>query len=271
MNKHIFFATLFITATFTQGFSQGFMIGPVSGVNITHYKVGFVDAEDEAYYSTSNKIGFHFGVMADYQFGGRFGVEPSILFSQKGNKLEFVRPNNAALKFNYNSTHTVNYIDVPILFKYKFGTPERGLALMAGPSLNFAIGGRYTESGVAEGTFYDDNGAPYQGKFKFNESDKPVRIGAKVNSNYKKFEIGFTFGLGGYFEIGESGKLIIEARYTLGGTNILNNKYISGETVKDNGAQGISITGYNIINDRDIISSVQNRGFQCSLGYLFEL
>jgi hypothetical protein len=271
MNKQLLFAALFIFATFAQGFSQGLMVGPITGLNDYHYKISYVDTDNEPYFSTSGKVGFHIGVVADYQFGGRFGIEPAIIFSQKGNKLEFIRPNNAALKFNYTSTHTITTIDVPLLLKYKFGTPERGLALMAGPSLNFAIGGRYTESGVAEGTLYDNAGSPYQGTFKYNESDKPVRIGDKVNSNYKGFEIGFTFGIGGYFEIGESGKLIIEARYTLSSTNILNTKYISGETQKATGANAYTITGYNIINDSELISSVQNRGFQLSLGYLFDL
>lgn len=255
MKKLLIICTLWCISTFSI-YAQQIMIGPVSGVNFSRYSIGYADADFDAYFSRSFKTGIHVGVTMDYQFGGRFGIQPSVMFTQRGTSLSFVKTNTNPT--SYESSHTINYIDVPILFKYKLGTPERGLAVMAGPSLNFGIGGSYTETGSL-----NINGTIY----KVSETDKSISMGSKVNSQYKNFEFSFVFGVGTYFSVGDAGKLIIEARYNIGGGNILNSKYQDQTVLGTNN----KITGYNIINDTEIISSVRNRSIQLSLGYLFEL
>lgn len=241
--------------------------GPVSGVSFSKFKVGYVDSEDEPKTSNTYKIGFHFGATADIPFGGRFGLQPSILFSQKGNKMEYIPINSSTDKDSYSSTQSLNYIEVPLLFKYKLGSPDFGLALMAGPSFAFGINGKHTDVGTLTVPVTDGGGTTTNVTVKINESDKDIKFGSKVNSNFKGFDAGFTFGVGTYFEIGESGKLIIEARYTAGFGNILNSKYISEPTYDPVKAQ---IKDYNAINNQDFVGSVKNKTIQLSIGYLFE-
>ncbi len=265
MTTKIFFLLACALCVQTQFAQAQISFGPVSGINISTFKVGYVDPDDEATTSNKSKIGFHFGATADIPFGGRFGLQPSILFSQRGNKLSYIPVNSSTDKNSLSSTQSLNYIEVPMLFKYKLGSPDFGFALMAGPNFAFGINGKHTDVGSVT-VPVTSGGTTKNVTYKINETDKDIRFGDKVNSNFKGFDAGFTFGIGTYFDIGESGKLIIEARYTAGFSNILNSKYVSQPTVDP---LKLLIKDFNAINNQDFVSSVKSRSAQLSIGYLF--
>ena len=60
-----------------------------------------------------------------------FGVQPGLLFSQKG-----FRASGSFLGVNYKSTHTSNYIDMPLLATFK---PSGLVTLVVGPQISFLI------------------------------------------------------------------------------------------------------------------------------------
>lgn len=246
-------------------------VGVISGASLSKYKMGFIDDESETYFTTSPAVGFHAGVTMNIPFNESFGLHPSIMFSQKGNKLSYVKTNSTNEAQNYQSNHTVNYVEVPLLFKYNFGGESMGLSLMAGPNLGFAIGGKLSERGNLE--FYStDNGTVFLGKINEN---KDVKIGNKVNSNYRKFDAGFAMGLGGYFNIGENGQLILEVRWAVGGSNILNANYKHEPTydvitVDNKGIARANVTNHVLINNPNVVGEVRNRSTQFSIGYLFK-
>lgn len=77
------------------------------------------------------KLGAAGGVFLAVPIGKYFGVQPEVLFSQKGFK-----GGGTLLGFPYSFTRTTSYIDVPLLFQFK---PIPYLALLAGPQFSYLL------------------------------------------------------------------------------------------------------------------------------------
>lgn len=236
--------------------------GFISGVNFSKYKLTYLDELDESYYSTSRLMGFHAGLVFDVPFGGSLGVQPSIMFSQRGNKLNYEKADPQYAE-TYQSKHNLNYVEVPILFKYKFGSEDAGFSLLAGPSLNFAIGGKMVESGKWVFTS-NSTGQSFLGKVN---QTIDIKVGDKVNNQFKAFDAGFMFGANGYFPVGD-GNLVLEAKFYVGGMNTRNDKYDNTPSYDPN---TLEVKNYSILHDRDIFSEIRNRSIQLSVAYLHPL
>lgn len=77
------------------------------------------------------KFGFASGVFVAIPIGKYLGVQPEILFSQKGFKGEGV-----ALGSAYTLTRTTSYIDVPLQITLK---PSEFFTILAGPQYSYLI------------------------------------------------------------------------------------------------------------------------------------
>lgn len=139
------------------------------GVNsaATSYSVEGLSLETDAV------IGFHAGINYRSQLGEKLYLTPGLHFSQKGAKIDF--------GFG-ESTTTVNYIDVPIMFTYR-SDPEKGF---------FAEGG------------------PYLGLLLSADSE-----GEDIKDEYKSIDFGIGAGLG--YDLGQ---FLLGIRYNIGIANI---------------------------------------------------
>jgi hypothetical protein len=91
-------------------------------------------------FTASPKAGFATGIFASVPVGKYLGIQPEILFSQKGYK-----SSGSLLLFgDYSTTHTSNYIDLPLLVVLK---PIPYFTLLAGPQISFLISQRNVTSG----------------------------------------------------------------------------------------------------------------------------
>ncbi|MBL7818108.1 MAG: PorT family protein [Saprospiraceae bacterium] len=242
MNKKCFFSAFIVCVLLLQNIdlTAQFAIGPKSGFSSSRYKLEYANTDYESYFTTGRVTGFHAGVVSEIMFGGNFGTQLEVMYSQKGTSLELVKLPNTSVSFK--NKQTLNYIEIPLLFKYKVGGDKLGVSVLAGPFLGVGLGGKYTESGTDAGGLSTN----YRGS---------LTTGTKVNNQYKKMDAGFAFGLGAYLRAGNSGKLILDARLVNGATNIINNNY----TLEQNG-----------INDPSVIAEARTRNLQLSIGYLFE-
>jgi hypothetical protein len=84
-----------------------------------------------AQFNSDPKIGFAGGVFLAIPIGKYLGVQPEILFSQKG----FQATGNI-LGSSYSLTRTTEYIDVPLLFAFK---PTEFITLLAGPQYSYLL------------------------------------------------------------------------------------------------------------------------------------
>jgi hypothetical protein len=113
------------------------------------------DAEGEDFEADS-KFGLAAGVFVSIPLGKYFGIQPEVLFSQRG-----FHATGTLFGSNYDITRTLNYIDVPLLVALKAGT---GLTIVAGPQFSYLVkktdkfnSENSTESILQEYEFKNDN------------------------------------------------------------------------------------------------------------------
>lgn len=101
-------------------------IGIKAGANYSN----IYDSEGEEYEADS-KIGFAGGLFLSLPLGKYVGIQPEVLFSQKGFKAT-----SSVLGSDVSLTRTTNYIDIPIFLAIK---PSRMLTILVGPQYSYLI------------------------------------------------------------------------------------------------------------------------------------
>jgi hypothetical protein len=101
-------------------------IGAKAGLNISNS----YDSEGDTY-SADPKTGFAAGGFLHIPIGGFFGIQPEVMFSQKG-----YQTSGSVLGLDYSTSRTSNYLDIPILFAIK----PLGLAtFLIGPQYSYLL------------------------------------------------------------------------------------------------------------------------------------
>jgi hypothetical protein len=142
---------------------------------------------DEIYMgaNTSLRAGFAAGGFIAIRFDNGFSLQPEVLYTQKGVKIDYSDDSMSA-----DLRYKADYIDIPVLARYTFGKGVRGY-VFAGPSFDFQLNTKVTT------TFFEQSG----------EQD--------VSEDVEDFEFALVFG-GGI----ELGPLLLEARWSEGLTNL---------------------------------------------------
>jgi hypothetical protein len=128
------FATLMFGSAFAQksnaDFREKVSFGVKAGINISNV----YDSQGEQF-NTDAKLGLAAGIFVALPIGKFIGMQPEILFSQKGYK-----GSGSLLGSNYSYTYTSNYIDVPLLFAIK---PISLITILVGPQYSFLVKDSY--------------------------------------------------------------------------------------------------------------------------------
>ncbi|TSJ42045.1 porin family protein [Fluviicola chungangensis] len=151
----ILFAVLRIVVTGTAQESEkydrreNFTFGVKAGANLSN--VWDSKGED---FDADAKLGFAGGVFVGIPIGRYIGVQPEVLFSQKG-----FRASGTLLGTSYSYKKTTNWIDIPLQFQIK---PLAFLTILVGPQVSFRVSERneYTfgnNSTAQEKEFKNDN------------------------------------------------------------------------------------------------------------------
>jgi Outer membrane protein beta-barrel domain len=105
---------------------SGFVFGVKGGANYSNQ----YDSKTSDFTATS-KFGFAGGAFFGIPLGQYLGVQPEILFSQKGFKAT-----GKIIGSSYDLTRTTNYIDVPLLLTIK---PVEYVSIVVGPQYSYLI------------------------------------------------------------------------------------------------------------------------------------
>jgi hypothetical protein len=171
-----------------------------------------------------NVTGFTAGVGFQVPVGksSRFSFQPELLYVQKGSRLKYSGeyrvlstgdPNlNPDGTVQINSKTVVNYLEIPMLGRVGFGSEQFKFFVTAGPSVGYALNGRYAWKvsppnidGHSEGrVLYKQEPENYNGDDYYRD---PAR--------YNRVDVGIQAGAGCGLAAGP-GVLQFEARYGYG-------------------------------------------------------
>ena len=128
------FATFIFGSIFAQKSSADFRekltFGVKAGANLSNV----YDSQGEQF-NADPKLGLAAGVFVALPLGKYFGIQPEILFSQKGYK-----GSGSILGSDYSFSYTSNYIDVPLLLAFK---PISLSTVVVGPQYSFLVKDNY--------------------------------------------------------------------------------------------------------------------------------
>ena len=110
-----------LSITATQ--AQEVRLGAKGGVNFANFNGDLDDAD--------SRTGFHIGALVEIPVTERFSVQPEVLYSAQGAKIE-----NKILDVTATSKSKLDYINLPVMAKYYV---VDGLALEAGPQVGFLV------------------------------------------------------------------------------------------------------------------------------------
>ena len=104
-------------------FSQNFQLGLKAGANISNFR-----GDDYQDVKTNTIAGFHAGAFVNLKFGSVFSIQPELLVSSQGAKLE-----SSTRKENFKAT----YATLPVMLKLQ--RPGGGLYIEAGPQFGLKV------------------------------------------------------------------------------------------------------------------------------------
>jgi hypothetical protein len=158
--KRIFLLLAF-AGTFAAADAQT-KIGLIGGVNLADW--GGEDAD-----GVDAKIGFHVGGFANFAVGNKFSIQPELLYSTQGGKID-APGDDVKLRFNY--------INIPVMVKYEL---IDGLHAELGPQFGFAVTRKSKQGDVTVDRNDDfkgfDLGLGLGASYQFPST--PVGIGAR--------------------------------------------------------------------------------------------
>lgn len=181
--------------------------GIKAGVNLSNSSADveglFQDYEKKA------KVGFHFGVVAEYALTDAFALQSGLTFTTKGMVIKHSEDWIPVGKEHNTQTTNMQYLQLPLLAVYKKGIArDTKVIFNVGPYVSYGIGGKVTTK-----TEYFNLGDTPNDKTEYDTFKKDM---------YKKVDLGVIGGVGGEF-----GKIFVNLNYELGLLNLAPALYVS--------------------------------------------
>jgi len=192
--------------------AQRVALGLRGGLNLTNVEISDPDETDPT--DTKNRPGIFFGVATEIGLSDYFALQPEFQYAQYGFKVE-ESFEGGELKFDMN----YNYLQVPVLAKFMFGSDRGGFQVTAGPTFGFGVGDIKMEAEML--------GEKDEEKISWDDAEMD------------KFDIGLNGGLGFFTQVGP-GKAGLDVRYLMGLRNINTIDEDSSKVTNRNFQVGIS-------------------------------
>ena len=151
--------------------AQGAAFGLKAGVNFAN--IAGDDTDD-----LSSRTGFIGGGFVEFPMSPAISIQPEVFYSQKGAKFT---------ELNTDVSIKLDYIDIPVLFKYTLAGESTRPYFLLGPSVGFSINSELSADGESADL-----------------------------DNVASTDFGLVFGFGVKFQ-----KFLFEGRYALGMSNII--------------------------------------------------
>ncbi len=180
------FFALIAAAIVCMSASAQVQFGAKVGFDLTHFW-----GEDAPHGIQPN---YQVGLMMEYKFNPHFAIAPEVVFAAQGGKATGDFEDDDFIgNINVKGTFHTNYINVPLMLKF-YATPDFSIDL--GPQVGFNVYSKVTASGKV-------------GNIEAKES-------MDLKDNTKTVDFGV--GLGATYNL--TNNAIVQARYTMGLTNV---------------------------------------------------
>ena len=118
--KKICLLAIGVTSTICS-FSQSAKLGVKAGLNISSLKI-------EDFDNTDSRLGLHAGLLAHIHLAPSWAVQPELVYSAEGGKVDFGGGSEA--------TYKNDYVNIPVMLQYMF---DNGFRIEAGPQLGLLV------------------------------------------------------------------------------------------------------------------------------------
>lgn len=191
--------------------SAQYWFGPKVGINTSSFIY-----QNEGYaqdtFQIKPTINFEAGGVFVYQASKRYSVQGEIFYEQIKKTLTD-RPLNNGDVF---SKSTMRFLSVPMQFRVSFGNAPVSFYVSGGIKLRYWLGGKGT---IIDNSSEFDPPINYDKVvFRQSKSNRVEGIYAVPKSNVMQF--GLVFGGGAYLDLVTKGRLLIDARYAFGHSNM---------------------------------------------------
>lgn len=160
-----------------QNESKGQGISVNAGMNISDMRFNLIGDGEDTSYNYGTGLGLRIGGEYTFNINDAMGVEGGLYFSQR----KASRSESDEFE-TFDQNLTVNYIDIPVNFKYSIPLSSMKLNIKGGVLLGLAL------SGNDKGSF-----KAVDGSFDYSWDDK-VEIG--TDDELKRMDFGYNIGLG---------------------------------------------------------------------------
>ena len=200
MKRKNLFWVLFFTFLIAIPASAQVNLGFLGGINLAN-----VDADPlEEEWELSSTTVFGFGGVLDFNLNESVTLRLEPMYLQKGTTIDIIE--------TYKIEFNVAYIEIPVMIMYNIGTSETKPYVMAGPTIGHNLSAELKISGGGMS----------------GEDD--------VKDTISDFEFGLCFGAGVSVPMGNN-FIFLEARYSLGLTNINDDPEDPDTEIKTKGIQ----------------------------------
>jgi len=180
MKKFLLIAAIAVCGMFSANAQE---FGVKAGLNLAN---GAGDVED-----ADMKLGLHIGGFAEFMLSESFAFQPELLYSMQGYKFE-ESEEFMGVSVNYEEKIKLNYINVPLIFKY-YATES--LAIEAGPQVGFLMSANAEFEASGGGESESDD-------IDIKEAYKSLDYGLNVGLSYT-LDMGVMFGARYYYGLAD--------------------------------------------------------------------
>lgn len=195
-------AALLLSTTYS--FAQ-ISVGAKAGVYTS-----FIDVTDAAEGLTQNVEGLTtatFGIVSEIGLGENFAFQPELLYTTKGFKVSEglnINLGGFPIPAGVTASTKINYLELPLLAKYKFGQERLRFNITAGPVVSYAMNGQLD---TRANLLLDIN---------------PIKTNIDLDAlNYERLEVSASIGAGMEYET-SGGAFFADARYVHGFSDLYN-------------------------------------------------
>lgn len=196
-----FIIVCFLLILSLQGAAQSY-IGIHGGFSAS--KTSFGDPTYKDNYRDRPKLGYHLGVDAQFKATGKFSLYVAPGYAKRGVSIKSLDEMQVKNRLTYS------YLETPILLQYSLFRSPYTPIFEFGPRISYWLGGKGKVRSLEMEQPFD---LPYRLRFKEMDGYEQLHVEGSA-----RVQFGLIFGAGWSYDFRNGQKVMVIARYELGGT-----------------------------------------------------